>query len=430
MKPTLACDVVICGAGVAGLTLAALLGQQGLVVTLVEKQRQFRMMHKGELIQPRSLEILHQSGLLGPLRSGGARDVTALVCRTARGQELVSLDYRLLPGPFRHGMVQSYREMLTTLAGQLGPTVTVVRGARADALIRDRRGRVSGVTVRGDDGAANIRATVTIAGDGHASRLRDDAGIAVDPVRYAHQLVGFEIENAPALGSEMNAYLTRRGLRALFALPGPRARLYVQVPAGSFRDVGRAGLPAWTDALLSATPALDAVADPLRACLDSVQVLSAWRFVAPSWTRPGFALIGDAAHCVHPMVGQGMNAAIADARQLADALAGSGSLTPEHADLALTRYEQARRAHMSYVARLSHNMAALLTTSSWAGRILCPGLLRRNQDNYRLRRRLTQNVAGLTAQPLSVQDWISASGLFNGVLGRPAADDPLLKKTA
>lgn len=423
-------DVVICGAGVGGLTLAALLEQRGWSVLLVEKQRRYRMEHKGELIQPRSLEILEQAGLLGPLRCAGAREVSALACRTAHGGDLVSLDYRLLAGPFRHGMVQSYQDMLITLAAQLGPAVTAWRGTRAERLLRDPAGRVRGVTVSGDHGPAQVLARLVVAGDGHGSRLRQDAGIQVTPHRYTHQLVGFEFPEEVALGSEMNAYLTARGLRALFGLPCGRARLYVQIPAESLRGVGRAGLPAWTESVLRTTPALQPVAGPLLRSLGTVQVKSAWRFLTPRWVRPGFALIGDAAHCVHPMVGQGMNAAIADAWELAGMMAGLPSLTPERIDAALLRYEEARGPRMDYVARLSHNMAGLLTNTSWAGRALRPGLLRRNQDNHRLRGRLTRNMAGLTAQPLTITDWVSASGLFNGVLGRPGTGEPLARRIA
>ncbi|HWG14320.1 MAG TPA: NAD(P)/FAD-dependent oxidoreductase [Streptosporangiaceae bacterium] len=424
MTPVLECDVAICGAGVAGLTLALMLGQQGRSVLLLEKQRQFRMMHKGELIQPRSLEILAGAGALGALRARGARPVTALACRTAHGDELVSLDYRLLPGPFRHGMVQSYREMLETLAAQLPPSVTLRHGTRADQLVRDRAGRVSGVLAHGDGGTFEVRARLTVASDGHASRLRDAAGISVVPRRYGHQLVGFEIGDAPPLGTQMSAFLTDRGLRALFELGGQRARLYVQIPAEGFRAIGRAKLPEWADALVRSMPVLEPVAEPLRRHLGTVQVLSAWRFITPRWALPGFTVIGDAAHCVHPMVGQGMNAAIGDAAELATALAGETVLTAARADQAAARYEHARRPRLAYVSRLSHNMAALLTSSSWPGRVIRPGLLRRNQQNLRLRQRLTSNVAGLTAQPLTAHDWISASGLFNATLGRPETGDP------
>ncbi len=434
MTSVLDFDVVICGAGVGGMTLAAMLGRCGLQVLLVEKQRQYRMMHKGELVQPRSLAILSELDLLTPLSVGGALEVNSLACRTADGDALVSLDYRLLAGPFRHGLVQSYREMLTTLAEQLGPTVTVWRGSRVESLVHDPDERVSGVLVDHDGAVVQVKSRLTVAGDGHASKLRKAASIEVAARRYTHQMVGFEIEDAPPLGRDMNAHLTGSGLRALFELPGDRARLYVQIPSESFREVGRAGLPVWTDALLRSMPALESVADPLRRSLDSVQVLSAWRFISPRWTKPGFSLLGDAAHCVHPMVGQGMNAAIGDAWELGSQLADLPSFDPGPLDAALLRYEAKRRPCLNYVARLSHNMATLLTSTSRTASVLRPCLLRRNQSNLRLQRRITQNMAGLTAQPLQVRDWISTSGLLNGALGpaggQPTAGEPSMRGSA
>ncbi|MCU7728470.1 FAD-dependent monooxygenase [Actinoplanes sp. KI2] len=407
-------DVVICGAGVGGLTLATALGQRGHRVLVLEKQRRFRMMHKGELIQPRSLHVLDSLGLLGPLSAGGALPVAALAVLGHDGAPLVSLDYGMIPGPYRHGMVQSYREMLTTIADSLGGAVTLWTGARADGLLRDDAGRICGVRVQRGGEQDTVTAALTVAADGHASRLRDAAGLAVPAHRYGHQLVGFELADAPALGNRMNAYLTRDGLRALFALPGGRARLYVQVPAGAFRDVGRAGAPRWADDLLRGMPALEPVAEPLRQGLDTVQVLSAYRFVAPRWALPGLALLGDAAHCVHPMVGQGMNAAIRDAWTLGAWLPGAREFEPARVDAALAGYERQRRPDLQFTARLSHNLATLLTGTSRVGSALRPSLLRRNQTNDRLRRQITENVAGLTARRFTVRDWLSASGLIHG----------------
>jgi 2-polyprenyl-6-methoxyphenol hydroxylase-like FAD-dependent oxidoreductase len=414
-------DVAICGAGVGGLTLAASLGRSGRRVLLLEKQRGFRMVHKGELIQPRSLDILDALGLLAPLRTAGALDVSALVCRAVSGGELVSLDYGLINARYKHGMVLTYQDMLDTLAAQLGPTVDFQRGTRAEGLLRDDSGRINGVSVSGDGGPARFTANLTVACDGYKSRLRDAAGIRIESHRYDHQLVGFELENAPILDDRMSAYLTPTGLRALFALPGGRARLYVQIPDGGLREIGRNGLPQWAERVIEGLPALEPVAEQLRKSLETVQVQSASRFVAPRWTLPGFALLGDAAHCVHPMVGQGMNAAIRDAWELGRALNEADPFEPVPVDAALLRYEANRRPALEFVSRMSHNLATLLTGTSWPSRTLRPAILRRNRANIPLRRHITQNVAGLTAAPLSAVQWISAAGL---PIGRSSADSP------
>jgi 2-octaprenyl-6-methoxyphenol hydroxylase len=46
---------------------------------------------------------------------------------------------------------------------------------------------------------------------------------------------------------------------------------------------------------------------------------------ADEWVRPGLVLIGDAAHTVHPLAGQGVNLGFRDCRLLADILAAGGN---------------------------------------------------------------------------------------------------------
>ncbi|MGI8678488.1 MAG: FAD-dependent oxidoreductase [Jatrophihabitans sp.] len=421
-------DVVICGGGVGGLTLAALLGRHGRSVLLVEKQREYRMVHKGELMQPSSLHVLDAAGLHAPFVASGALPVSALSCRRPGGSELVSLDYDLLDGPYRSGLVHSYREMLNAFAAALAPGVTRWTGCRAEHVVRDADGRINGVRVAGDvpdrRSVVDVRATVTVACDGRGSRLRDAAGIAAESTRYDHQLVGFELDDSPQLGNQMNAYLTDRGLRALFALPEGRARLYVQVPTGAMRELSRPQLPRWIDDVLAHVPALELVEESLRRSLTTMQVLPAWRLNAERWTQPGFALLGDAAHGVHPMVGQGMNSAIADAGELAQALADDWPLDAVSADAALRRYCAARRPKQRHVSRLSHNMAALLTGTGRISRLLRANVLAHNQDNIRVRRRLTQKMSGHSSRSLGPVDWLSICGLPVTDGRSPATSEP------
>lgn len=404
-------DVAICGAGAAGLTLANMLGSHGLRILVVDKQSRPRNTHKGEVLQPRSLEIFKNLGLLAPLCAGGALVMERLVAATGDGRELMALDYRLLPGEFRHCLVHYYKDMTEIMAAQTAPSVEFCRSMTAESLLYDVAGRVAGMRLRRGSQRRDVTAALTVAADGRVSRLRQAAGIDVSMRPYGHQLVSLDIGGMPDIGDDIMMYLTGAGARVIFQMPGGRARLYVQIPVGGFRDVGRSGLRDWIVRVAASLPALAPMSEVLQRNVSDVQVMPAWRFCAPTWTRSGLVLLGDAAHCVHPMVGQGMNAAIADAWGLGTELAAAGGLTARSVDAALCRYERARRPPVQYVARLSHNLATFFAGQSLAARTVYPFMLRRNRSNARLRYRLTCNVAGLGAQPFSVWDWMCASGV-------------------
>jgi 2-polyprenyl-6-methoxyphenol hydroxylase-like FAD-dependent oxidoreductase len=78
--------------------------------------------------------------------------------------------------------------------------------------------------------------------------------------------------------------------------------------------------------------------------------------LAPAWVRPRFALLGDAAHAVHPLAGQGVNLGFADAAALGDALAATVAAGGDVGALAPTLsafYQRARRpATGAWVAAL------------------------------------------------------------------------------
>lgn len=397
-------DVIVCGAGVAGLTTARALGAQGRRVLVVDKQRVMAPVHKGELLQPRSLQILRAIGAHDDLVRRGALRADRLVCRTAAGADIGALDYSLLPAPDDHCLVHYYAQIRESLA--VG--VDVRPGVSVSDLVRDSHDRVIGVTLA--DGEV-VHAGLTVAADGSGSKLRTLAGIEVRRHRYDHDLLGYDLDGVPDLGPDIAAHLTRDGLRLLFPMPGGRARLYVQLPVGALRAIGRAGLGGYTDALVEATPALRPVAGPLADSVAGAQVLPAWRFVAPAFAVPGLALVGDAAHCVHPMAGQGMNAAIADAWALSEALK-TGSQD------ALRTYDATRRPQLAYVSRISHSLAGLFTDTTWRGQVLGRHVLYRNRNNHRLQFTITYNMSGLGVRRFTLRDRLVQFGLILDPRGR------------
>ncbi|MFB7509434.1 FAD-dependent oxidoreductase [Streptomyces broussonetiae] len=109
-------DVVVCGAGVAGLAAACALGRLGLEVTLLDKRPSQPPLWKGEVLQPGSLDSLHAWDVLGRLEARRAVRLNRLVARTAGGQELMAMDFAVLGGERPWMLAHDYSTILECMA--------------------------------------------------------------------------------------------------------------------------------------------------------------------------------------------------------------------------------------------------------------------------------------------------------------------------
>jgi 2-polyprenyl-6-methoxyphenol hydroxylase-like FAD-dependent oxidoreductase len=420
-------DVVIGGAGVAGLTLARLLGDAGRRVLVLERERAFREAFKGEVLQPRALRILDAAGLLGALRDSGALRAERFTACAPDGRPLGDLPYAGLPGRYDYMLVHGFRDIQRALARDLPSTVEVRFGTSARGLRMADDGRVTGVLVTQDGRPAEIAAALTVACDGRGSRLRREAGLPLAAERYDHEFIGFQLGGVAGLDPALSALTTRHGVVLFFPLPGDQARMYVQSRAGEFRHTARQDVPGWLDGVLASVPALRRWDRQVHAAAGTARILTIWRQRTGQWTRPGFALAGDAAHCVHPIAAQGMSGAVDDAWALAAALDDGGWLTAAAVDGALARYEAARRPRQDFVDRLSHGLASLLTGTSATARALRRHELRVIDRNERLRQILTYNMAGCGVVRFTRADRLAQAGLpdLRGRQRLRLAEEPL-----
>jgi len=166
-----------------------------------------------------------------------------------------------------------------------------------------------------------LDARLLIAADGAHSWLRGQAGIGVDAEDYRHigVVANFATEK-PHRGSAFQ-WFRADGVLAWLPLPGNRVSMVWSTPLAHAAELR--GLDGIELARRVASAGERALGD--FQLLTPATGFPLIRRRAREWVRPGLALIGDAAHTVHPLAGQGVNLGFRDSRLLAEMLASGGN---------------------------------------------------------------------------------------------------------
>jgi ubiquinone biosynthesis UbiH/UbiF/VisC/COQ6 family hydroxylase len=166
-----------------------------------------------------------------------------------------------------------------------------------------------------------LTSDLLIGADGAQSWLRTQAGIGFDEEDYKHigVVANFETEK-PHRGSAFQ-WFHPDGVLAYLPLPGNRISMVWSTPPDRAAELQ--ALPV-EELARRATQAGTGALGALR-CITPTTGFPLKRRRAHEWVRPGLALIGDAAHTVHPLAGQGVNLGFRDSRLLANVLASGGN---------------------------------------------------------------------------------------------------------
>ena len=215
------------------------------------------------------------------------------------------------------------------------------RGAEMAAGVRLRSiaTRADGITAVTEDGAVH-EADLLVGADGADSWVRNQLGLAADAKRYRETAVVAHFRCERPSAGVARQWFRRDGILAWLPLPGERMSI-VWSARGEVADELAALGP--EELACRVRDAGGAVLGDLA--LDSTVARFPLRLIrVPRIGVPGAVLIGDAAHGVHPLAGQGVNLGFQDARSLARTLAERSPLE-RSGDLALLRrHERARRA--------------------------------------------------------------------------------------
>jgi 2-polyprenyl-6-methoxyphenol hydroxylase-like FAD-dependent oxidoreductase len=304
-------DVLIVGAGPAGLAMAASLAQLGVDCVVIDRKPELATGSKAAAVQPRTLEYLHRLGVAAPLIDDGiqgrgfaARDGDRVLLRASFDSLDSPYPYLLLIGQQQ----TEYRleERLRALGG------AVHRAVRMVGMVDDYPGTT--VTVADADGGLRaIHARYVIGCDGVHSMVRQRAGIGFpgDAPEQVVAVADVEFDQWPADDRDTTFFFSTRGLLLVSPLPKGQVRIVASVP-GDTPELSADDLEQLITQRGSSSLAALRVTRVVSASTYRVQ-----QRIADRLSASNVFLVGDAAHTHSPAGGQGMNTGIQDAGNLA-----------------------------------------------------------------------------------------------------------------
>jgi 2-polyprenyl-6-methoxyphenol hydroxylase-like FAD-dependent oxidoreductase len=311
------CCVV--GAGPAGAMLALLLARQNVPVVLLEAHGDFDRDFRGDSLHPAILEVLDEldlaDRLLAELPHRKIHQAT-LPAGIPAVIDFARLRHRTR-FPFMTLMPQArFLEFLTAEVAH-SPCFALVRRANVRELLVDGDA-VRGVRYRAPDGWHELRALLTVGADGRFSQVRRQSRLQAKTTALAIDVLWLRL---PRLPTDPEGILGRvgHGTILLLADRGQLWQLGMIIPKGSFPALRDAGLDSLHHTIVELVPWLADRVGHLRAW-SQVSLLSVQADRLVRWWRPGLLLIGDAAHVMSPVAGNGINYAVADAVATANLL--------------------------------------------------------------------------------------------------------------
>ncbi|PMR74669.1 UbiH/UbiF/VisC/COQ6 family ubiquinone biosynthesis hydroxylase [Billgrantia endophytica] len=316
-------EVIIVGGGMVGATLAVLLGQAGVAVALLDARHEAlagddvgrgRPGMRVSALTPVSQRLLEGLGAWYWMQQRRVTPYRHMQVWDSEGSGEVAFSAEQAGVPLLGHIVEN-DVILAALEARLAelPTVTVRLGARVSGLEKRSDSR----EVLLEDGH-RLAAPLVVAADGALSPLRELAGIEVSAHDTGHMAVVTTVRTERPHGGVARQVFLPTGPLAFLPLtvdgddrycsivwstsPSEAARL-VELPSGA---LGRELALAFEYRLGEVDVTDRALAVPLT------------QRHAKQYVQQGLALVGDAAHSIHPLAGQGVNLGLMDAAVLAE----------------------------------------------------------------------------------------------------------------
>jgi len=351
------CDVAIVGAGPVGLFAGVMLAQRGISVRVLEAKTAPSQHSRAIGVHPPALEHLAHLGVATAFCERGLR-VQKGVALTYAAKHLGTLDFGRCPAPYNFVLAirQDDNEAILREALCQLDTGAVCWGASVTGVEQDAKGVV--LELDHSNTQRTLRSRYVLACDGKRSFVREALGISFHGHAYSHRYVMGDFTDNTDLGEQAAILLTDAGLVESFPLPAGVRRWVVQ------RQPHDSYVPLETDNItpvdLAAAVAQRSGYHPEVSTNSMFSTFGVERYIASRFTQGRVVLIGDAAHVISPIGGQGMNLGWLGAWKVGEVL--EHALT-HHTSANWHAYEKQQRNRANRAAkRAEFNMAATQVT--------------------------------------------------------------------
>ncbi len=363
-------DMLIAGGGFAGLTLAIALRQGlGPSVSVTVADPTLGKSHaddeRASAIVAAARRLFETLGVWQSV-AGEAQPILDMAVTDSRVDDAVRPVFLTFAGdvepgePFAH-MIEN-RFLIAILEAKAREAGVALRTTAVTTVSHD--GERATVTLA--DGST-VKARLLVAADGARSSIREQAGIAVRGWEYGQSAI------VTTVGHERD----HEGRAVEHFLPGG--------PFAILPLTGRRSSIVWTETTDDAERIMALPDDGFHAELEQrfklhlgeIRTVGARRahplgfFIARSFIAERIALVGDAAHVIHPIAGQGLNMGLRDIAALAEVLVDAArlGLDPGAADV-LERYQRWRRFDTMTMGLATDGLNRLFSNRSTALRVV------------------------------------------------------------
>lgn len=215
------------------------------------------------------------------------------------------------------------------------------------------------------ENGARVDGEILVGADGPDSQVRRDCGIAFEERPYSEAAVVAHFETEEPHGGIARQWFRDDGVLAWLPLPGKRISIVWSAPshhAEAFMAQARADFERRVrDAGESALGDMKLISALARFPLRSIDVAEP--------VAPGVALVGDAAHAIHPLAGQGVNLGFRDALVLSETLASRTPLERPGDLRVLRRYARSRREDVTAMHFVTEGLDRLFASGGPGARV-------------------------------------------------------------